>query len=233
MKKLFSIVALVLITFAVNAQNKEEFNPYWYLQLQGGAGYTIGEASNWLDMLSYPAVGLNIGWQFSPIVGARLNFNGFEGKGAIPMNGGDVLWNWNYAQGGLDFLFNLRHLGGYKGDKVFNPYLFLGGAANYSFNNSAPAKEQYPIELDNRWDPSLISPVGRAGIGADFQLGWRVALGLEFVCNALSDRSRFRLAVSGPPRPQGSPRQEARSRTRSRTCTRCRARTGTRTGTRC
>ena len=188
MKKLFSIVALVLITFAVNAQNKEEFNPYWYLQLQGGAGYTIGESTNWVDHLSYPAVGLNIGWQFSPIVGARINFNGFEGKGAMPRQGGDILWNWNYAQGGLDFLFNLRHLGGFKGEKVFNPYLFIGGGANYAFNNSAPSMEEYPIELENRWDPSLISPVGRFGLGADFQLGYRVALGLELVGNVLSDK---------------------------------------------
>ena len=155
MKKLFSIVALLLMAFAMNAQDKAEFNPYWYLQLQGGVGYTIGESTNPIDHLSYPAVGLNIGWQFSPIVGARINFNGFEGKGALPQQDGNLLWNWNYAQGGLDFLFNLRHLGGYKGATIFNPYLFLGAACNYAFNNSAPAMADYPISLANRWDPSL------------------------------------------------------------------------------
>ena len=188
MKKLFSIVALLVITFVMNAQTKDEFNPYWYLQLQGGAGYTVGEATNFMDLVT-PAAALNLGWQFSPIVGARLNLNGWGGKGAIlPTNGGEIDYGWNYAQGGLDFLFNLANLGGFKEGRIFNPYIFLGAGANYAFNNGAPAKADYPVSLEYRWDPSNISPVGRAGIGADFQLGYRVALGLEVLCNALSDK---------------------------------------------
>ncbi len=186
MKKLFSIVAMLCIAFVMNAQNKE-FNPYWYLQLQGGAGYTVGE-STFMNQVSLPAAALNLGWQFSPVVGARLNFNGYQGKGALPQQGEDLLYGWNYAQGGLDFLFNLANLGGYKAGRIFNPYIFLGAGANYAFNNGAPAKDAYPIELSKRWDNNLISPVGRAGIGADFQLGYRVALGLELACNALSDK---------------------------------------------
>ena len=185
MKKLFSIVAMLVITFVMNAQNKE-FNPYWYLQLQGGAGYTVGEAPTFMEQVSLPAAALNLGWQFSPVVGARLNFNGYQGKGYLPTAG--TGYAWNYAQGGLDFLFNLANLGGYKEGRIFNPYLFLGAGANYAFNNGAPAQAQFPVELAKRWDNNLISPVGRAGIGADFQLGYRVALGLEVVCNALSDK---------------------------------------------
>ena len=186
MKKLFSIVALLLIAFVMNAQNKDEFNPYWYLQLQGGAGYTIGEAQNFMDMMSLPAAALNIGWQFSKPVSARLNFNGYQGKGAIAAD--NTIYKFNYAQGGIDFLLNLANLGTYKADRVFNPYVFLGAGVNYAFNNGAPAVATYPVEMANRWDPSNISPVGRAGLGADFQLGYRVALGLEVVCNALNDK---------------------------------------------
>ena len=184
MKKLFSIVALVLLTFSVNAQNKE-FNPYWYLQLQGGVGQTVGETP--FKTLISPAAALNVGWQFAPAVGARLNLNGWQGKGGIPQNTGDLLYSWNYGQAGLDVLFNLAQLGGYK-DRVFNPYLFLGAGANYAFNNGAPSQQEFPAIMANRWDPSNISPVGRLGLGADFQLGYRVALGLEVVCNALSDK---------------------------------------------
>ena len=185
MKKLFSIVAMLCITFVMNAQNKD-FNPYWYLQLQGGAGYTVGEAPTFMEQVSLPAAALNLGWQFSPAVGARLNFNGYQGKGYLPKD--KTAYGWNFAQGGLDFLFNLANLGGYKEGRIFNPYLFLGAGANYAFNNGAPAKDNYPTELEYRWDKNLISPVGRVGLGADFQLGYRVALGLEVVCNALSDK---------------------------------------------
>lgn len=184
MKKLFSIVAMLLIAFVMNAQDKNEFNPYWYLQLQGGAGYTVGEAP-FMELIS-PAAALNIGWQFSKPVAARINFNGWQGKGAISQD--HTLYNFNYAQGGVDFLLNLANLGKYKADRVFNPYLLAGAGVNYAFNNGAPAANAYPAEMANRWDPSNISPVGRFGLGADFQLGYRVALGLEVVCNALNDK---------------------------------------------
>ncbi len=189
MKKLFSIVALLLITFVMNAQNKDEFNPYWYLQLQGGAAHTVGE-TQFMKLVS-PAAALNIGWQFSAPVSARINFNGWQGKGALPYNqGDDLLYKFNYAQGGIDFLLNLANLGKYKADRVFNPYLFIGGGAAYGFkNDEAIALEpEHPVSLAKKWDNKLLTPVGRAGIGADFQLGYRVALGLEVVCNALSDQ---------------------------------------------
>ena len=85
---------------------------------------------------------------------------------------------------------NLANLGSYKADRVFNPYLFIGGGAAYGFkNDEAKALEpDHPVSLAKCWDNKLLTPVGRAGIGADFQLGYRVALGLEVVCNALSDQ---------------------------------------------
>ncbi len=190
MKKLFSIVALFLAMFVAGAQNKSEFNPYWYLQLQGGAGYTVGE-TDFMDLVS-PAAALNIGWQFSPVVGARINFNGWQGKGALPGASAnhteDLVYNFNFIQGGADVLFNLANIGNYKADRIFNPYVFAGVAANYAFNNDAPSMAEYPVELANRWEDSNISPVGRVGIGADFQLGYRVALGLEVAGNALNDK---------------------------------------------
>ena len=188
MKKLFSIVAMLLIAFVMNAQDKEEFNPYWYLQLQGGGAYTVGE-TEFMNLIS-PAAALNIGWQFSKPVGARLNFNGWQGKGALPFNqGDDFLYKFNYAQGGIDFLLNLANLGKYKADRVFNPYVFIGGGAAYGFNNNEAIalKPEHPVALEKCWDNKLITPVGRFGLGADFQLGYRVAIGLELAGNVLSD----------------------------------------------
>ena len=53
-----------------------KFKPFWYLDVQGGAQWTIGEAK-FKDLIS-PNVQLGLGYQFSKVVGARLAFNGWQ-----------------------------------------------------------------------------------------------------------------------------------------------------------
>ena len=146
---------MLFIAFMVNAQDKSEFNPYWYLQLQGGAAYTVGETADFMSLVS-PAAAINLGYQFAPAWAARLNVNGWQGKGIITTH--DLGYKFNYAQAGVDVLMNLAQLGGYKADKVFNPYIFAGAACNVAFNNGAPARVDYPEQLANRWDPTSSCP---------------------------------------------------------------------------
>ena len=93
MKKVIFVAVLALVGMNAMAQRQEKvvdridqrtvqeldhvdvntlFKPYWYLDLQGGAQWTIGEAK-FKDLLS-PNVQLGIGYQFSKVVGARLAF---------------------------------------------------------------------------------------------------------------------------------------------------------------
>ena len=94
------------------------FKPYWYLDLQGGAQWTIGEAK-FKDLLS-PNVQLGLGYQFSKVVGARLAFNGWQSKGGFD-NREIMKYKWKYVAGGLDFTFNISNLvAGWNPKRFFN-----------------------------------------------------------------------------------------------------------------
>jgi outer membrane protein OmpA-like peptidoglycan-associated protein len=163
-----------------------EFNPHWYVLLQGGASYTIGETA--LKDLISPAAALSFGYQFNPSLGLRFGASGYQGKGNVvsPLE----VYKFNYAQGNVDLVLDLANLIAYNHKRVFNPYLFAGAGVAYAFNNGANnvtktnPKEYFAL----LWDKNMISPVGRAGIGANIRLSDAVALVLEANTNILSDK---------------------------------------------
>ena len=191
LKSLTLILALALGAQAAFAQQSKsdpslEFNPHWFGQIQGGAGYTIGETA-FKDLIS-PAGALSLGYQFNPVLGLRFNVAGYQGKGAVvaPLE----VYKFNYLQGAFDLTVNLAQLLGYKHDRVFNPFIFVGGGAAYGFKNGANdvsktnPKEYFAL----LWEKNLITPVARVGLGADFRLSDAVALTLEVNDNVLSDK---------------------------------------------
>ena len=191
LKSLTLILALALgaqVAFAQQSKSDPslEFNPHWYGQIQGGAGYTIGETA-FKDLIS-PAGALSLGYQFNPTLGLRFNLAGYQGKGAVvaPLE----VYKFNYLQGAFDLTLNLAQLLGYKHDRVFNPFVFICGGAAYGFKNGANnitktnPKEYFAL----LWEKNLITPVARVGIGADFRLSDAVALTLEVNDNVLSDK---------------------------------------------
>ena len=191
LKSLTLILALALgaqVAFAQQSKSDPslEFNPHWYGQIQGGAGYTIGETA-FKDLIS-PAGALSLGYQFNPTLGLRFNVAGYQGKGNVvaPLE----VYKFNYLQGAFDLTLNLAQLLGYKHDRVFNPFIFVGGGAAYGFKNGANnitktnPKEYFAL----LWEKNLITPVARVGIGADFRLSDAVALTLEVNDNVLSDK---------------------------------------------
>ena len=191
LKSLTLILALALgaqVAFAQQSKSDPslEFNPHWYGQIQGGAGYTIGETA-FKDLIS-PAGALSLGYQFNPTLGLRFNLAGYQGKGAVvsPLE----VYKFNYLQGAFDLTVNLAQLLGYKHDRVFNPFVFIGGGAAYGFKNGANnvsktnPKEYFAL----LWEKNLITPVARVGLGADFRLSDAVALTLEVNDNVLSDK---------------------------------------------
>ena len=187
------MVAVVLSCGVAQAQKVSKsddsilFKPHWNIQLQGGAGYTIGEA-NYTELFS-PAAALSVGWQITPSFGLRAVASGWQGKGHAIYNGVEK-YSFNYAQGALDVMLNLGNLfGGYKHDRVFNPYLFLGGGAAGGFSNGANnVKTVTPSEYFGYLWTRMISPVGRGGLGADFRISDVISLSLEGNVNVLSDK---------------------------------------------
>ena len=191
LKSLTLILAVALSAQTAFAQQSKsdpsvEFNPHWYGQIQGGAAYTVGETS--FKNLISPAGALSVGYQFNPTLGARFDLAGFQGKGAVVAP--HEVYKFNYLQGAVDLTVNLAQLFGYKHDRLFNPFVFLGGGAAFGFNNGANnvtktnPKEYFAL----LWEKNLITPVARVGLGADFRLSDALALTLEVNDNVLSDK---------------------------------------------
>jgi outer membrane protein OmpA-like peptidoglycan-associated protein len=188
MKRIFTVLASLALaaSFSVVSAQKQDFNPYWFLQLQGGVGHTIGE-TDFVDLLS-PSAAVSLGYQFSPVFGARINANGWQGKGAI--NGPLKVYKYNYVEGAVDFMADLASLiGGYQFDRTFSPYLFAGVGANYAFNNDEANKvaSQFPSKDNYLWSDKSFSPVGRAGLGVNIRLSDAVALNLEANSSFIND----------------------------------------------
>ena len=85
---------LALGGLTASAQEQQEktenvFNPHWYIEVQPlGMQYTLGEVS-FGDLLSY---NLQVagGYNFNPVIGARLSFNMFQSKAGWEMNGQEL-----------------------------------------------------------------------------------------------------------------------------------------------
>ena len=176
-----------------------EFQKHWFLNLMGGAQYTLGEAK--FDKLISPNVQLGLGYQFSPVFGMRLQANAWQSKGGwngyVPTQGATPYtedYKYKYVAPGLDFMFNLSNLFcGWNPKRVFNVVAFLGGGANIAWANDEvneigahlANKENY--ELEYLWDGTKVRPFGRGGIDLMFRLSNAVSLLVEGNANILSD----------------------------------------------
>jgi len=202
-KSIFAAVLLAMTATAANAQatytdkdgNEYQFQKHTFLQVQGGAQHTVGEAK-FGDLIS-PNVQIGVGYQFCPWFGARIAANAWQSKGGyngVNVDGtsipGNVTYKYNYVAPGLDFMFNLSNLlCGWNPNRVLNVSAFVGGAANIAWgNDEANDLSGKGYQMEYLWDGSKVRPVGRAGIGVDFRLSDAVSLGIEGNANVTSDK---------------------------------------------
>lgn len=91
MKKCFLTILVVALSLNIStlfAQEQQElrikepgrteFAPHWFMQIQGGAAHTIGEAK--FDKLISPTAALNLGYQFNPVFALRFGISGWQAK---------------------------------------------------------------------------------------------------------------------------------------------------------
>ncbi|MFA5555411.1 MAG: OmpA family protein [Phycisphaerae bacterium] len=193
MKKFFiyfiALALLPMVSFAQEREIKEEgktyFKPHAYLQLQGGAAHTIGEA-DFKDLIS-PAAAVNLGYQFSPIFGMRLGASGWQGKGGWVVPKQD--YDFKFIQGNLDFVFDLASLfNGFNPERAVSPYIFAGGGYAYGFENGATDLNTGDYNLEYLWEDNKGFLAGRFGLGFNFRLNNAVALALEGNASMLDDK---------------------------------------------
>ena len=206
--KLFMASAMLAMGTAAMAQttytdkdgNEYQFKKHAFLDLQGGAQYTLGEAK-FGDLIS-PNVQLGLGYQFSPVFGMRLQANGWQSKGGwsgFRANPGETPYNatykFKYVAPGVDFMFNLSNLFcGWNPNRVLNVTAFLGGGANIAWDNdevnelATTMKNQNDYNLEYLWDGTKVRPYGRAGLELAFKVSKSVSLMLEGNANITSDK---------------------------------------------
>lgn len=166
--------------------DRSEFNRHWYLQVQAGAAYTLGETS-FGDLVS-PAAALSAGYRFSPVWGLRFGLSGWQARGAWASPASP--YDYNFLQGNVEATLDLANLfGRFNPTRTVNPYLFAGVGLNYAFNNDeAVALNDAGYTMDNIWSDSKAFAVGRMGVGVNFRVSNRVQLSLEVNANILSDK---------------------------------------------
>ena len=206
--KLFMASAMLAMGTAAMAQatytdkdgNEYQFKKHAFLDLQGGAQYTLGEAK-FGDLIS-PNVQLGLGYQFSPVFGMRLQANGWQSKGGwsgFRAKPGDTPYNatykFKYVAPGVDFMFNLSNLFcGWNPNRVMNVTAFLGGGANIAWDNdevnelATTIKNTSAYNLEYLWDGTKVRPYGRAGLELAFKVSKSVSLMLEGNANITSDK---------------------------------------------
>lgn len=206
--KLFMASAMLAMGTAAMAQatytdkdgNEYQFKKHAFLDLQGGAQYTLGEAK-FGDLIS-PNVQLGLGYQFSPVFGMRLQANGWQSKGGwagFRAKPGETPYNatykFKYVAPGVDFMFNLSNLFcGWNPNRVMNVTAFLGGGANIAWDNdevnelATIIKNNSAYNLEYLWDGSKVRPYGRAGLELAFKVSKSVSLMLEGNANIVSDK---------------------------------------------
>ena len=195
-----SASAMAQATYEAANGTKYEFKKHAFLNLEGGAQYTLGEAK-FSDLLS-PNVQLGLGYQFSPVFGARIQANAWQSKGGWngfrTQIGAEPYTNdykYKYVAPGIDLMFNLSNLFcGWNPNRVFNLTAFVGGGANIAFGNDEAndiarnLSSLNAYNLDYIWDGSKVRLFGRGGLEAAFRLSDAVALTVEGNANLLSDK---------------------------------------------
>lgn len=186
--------AMAQATYTDAEGNTYTFKKHAFLNLEGGAQYTLGEAK-FGDLIS-PNVQLGLGYQFNPWFALRLQGNGWQSMGGY--NGYDELgkvaavnttYKFKYVAPGLDAMFNLSQLiCGYNPFRVFNVTAFLGGGANIAWGNDDALAMAGANHMRYIWDGTKVRPFGRGGLELGFRVSDAVSIIVEGNANILSDK---------------------------------------------
>ena len=160
-KLLFSLLAIAMTVPAINAQETVANEPIythswrdnWYIQLGAGAQMPLFEknaGSSNFDFDKTTAVyEAAVGHWFSPWFGFR--FRGQGGRAHWDNSG----WNkMSYANFGLDLTWDMfNSIGGVNDKRVFSiiPYLGIGTAYAWDYNNGGNILDNDGNVMDNQW----------------------------------------------------------------------------------
>lgn len=163
-----------------------EFSGHWFIQAQGGAGYTVGEAA--FGSLISPSASLGFGYRFTPVWSLRAVMGGWQAKGALVAP--SEIYRFSYLQGNVDVMADICSMfSGYRISRAVSPYLFAGLGLNGAFGNSGANALAARFPADSYlWKGKELFPAGRFGAGTGIRITDAVQFNVELGANILSDR---------------------------------------------
>ena len=195
-KKLSILLAVCCLTSAtVNAQEDGPTltYPQIFIGLQGGAQTTFTDYNNW-DLIT-PTASFSVGSFFTPVVGARLHFNGIWNKGGYKDSAEDFKYKYKYLTSDVDLMVNLVTLLGKKNYYPLNVYLIGGVGLNYAWDNDKAFahKDKLPIAYEN----GRFSHNARIGTMLEWNVSKHVGINLEVTANNLKYRYNSKVSEKG------------------------------------
>lgn len=185
--------AIAQTTYTDAAGDEYEFSKHLFLNVSGGAQYTLGEAP-FGDLLS-PNVQIGTGLQMKPWLAARVVVGAWQSKGGL--NGvelsegqyGNTTYKYKYIAPGVDVMFNLSNaVYGWNPERKLNVSAFIGAAANIGFGNDrANELNNAGYKMSYVWDGTRVRPVGRGGVELAYRLNEKVSITLEGNANVMLD----------------------------------------------
>ena len=198
--KTLCAAAAVFMTFGLaataNAQDggKDLTYPQLFFGLQGGAQTTFTTGfDNW--RLVTPTASFSFGSFFTPVIGARLHFNGIWNKGGYEDEAESFKYKYKYLTSDIDLMVNLVTLFGKKNYYPVNVYLIGGVGLNYAWDNDDAFAHQDKLPL--AYEDSRFSHNARVGAMLDCNLSKHVSLNLEVSANNLMDRYNSKMSGKG------------------------------------
>ena len=188
-------VALVMlgITATASAQTESEKTltyPQLFFGLQGGAQTTFTDYNNW--KLITPTASFSFGSFFTPVIGARLHFNGLWNKGGYCNGIEDFKYDYKYLTSNLDLMVNLVTLFGKKNYYPLNVYLIGGIGLNYAWDNDDAYAHRDNLLL--AYEKDQLTHNARAGVQFDYNISKHFSVNLEVAANSLGDRYNSKLS---------------------------------------
>lgn len=193
-KKLpFALFLLGLASQTLSAQDKETYTydsyPYAFISLQGGmqtvpTNYTTRK-------LCTPISAFSVGGMFTPVIGTRLNVNGWKTKGGL--NSLHHTYDYKYINTNLDLMVNFTNIVMPQKDRQYplNVYLLGGFGLTYAWDNddfNALSPQAQENNLYYAWKDNRLVHNFRIGLQLEANLTRNISINLEATGNHVDDR---------------------------------------------
>lgn len=217
MKMKKAILSCLMLMGVLSASAQEQkgtteyvFEPHWYIQLQGGANYTVGETK--FSKLISPTIQGAVGYQFSKNMGARLALNAWQGRGGYDEDkvgaGQDLNYKFTYFAPAIDLTFDLSNIiAGFNPNRIVSFGAFIGAGLNFRSKasddvNAVKSKvENIAATSTYSWTPmpddymkAATLFFGQAGLTMDVKVSDAVKIGLEANANLIGDKFNYKKA---------------------------------------